>query len=259
MHHRIKARCCLAILKGDALRTKEETIRLIVSEFGYNPLEALGTDFEGSDKIPPGRHVYEDVPKLLAWHGADLLLPFLKSKDADIALDALFVFSEMESEGAELTEAAAEFLDHPYDHVRWNAMEGLLFRRSKLSPRVLALCLRAADDETLLVRTKAIEFIAASTLSKLEAALEFFSSQDRVEQHKRGLEILTRSCETAALIDQIACDEKIISCYTCAKILRNAKEGELIDISDEKVTSEEVAFLKFKLEIMSRRFPDRYK
>lgn len=240
------------------MKAKEETLELIVSEFGYNPLEALGLDFERSDQIPAGRKVYEDVPKLLAWHGTELLLPYLKSNDASTASGALFVFSEMQSEGPELIEAAADFVNHPWEHVRWDAMEGLLFRLSKLSPRVLALCLKAADDETLSVRLKAIEFIAHSTLSKLEAALEFFSSQDKIEQHKKGLEILSQPCETTALIDQIPCDEKVISCYICAKILKVAKAGELIEIGDEEVTCGETAFVKFKLEIMKRRFPDRY-
>ena len=223
----------------------------ITSEFGYHPLEALNP--ANAKTVPKGRSINEDVFKVLRKHGAELLLPYLTGEDTQESLNAVYIFSEMGGNTSRLVDAATKYISHTYGGARRDAMEGLLPHASNLSACVLAECLRAASDVEVRVRIKAIDFLAALPIERIESAQDFLTEQDHADQHKKGLEVLRQKAEIESLIDQVAGDDKVVSCYICAKILRLAKSGSFMSFKDKQINCGELDVVRAKVNVLKRR------
>lgn len=194
--------------------------------------------------------MFEDSLKLLGRHDARLLLPFLESEDPDTLINALHVFSEMRSPGAALIGPVLRRLGHPHPSVRWYTLDGLLLYLRRLPPKVLTLGLCLANDHSISVRKKVIEYISGIPLEKLEAACDILPSFVPRGPHQAGLKLLRHPAEIEALLEPVGKEDRVHGCYAAAAILKAAKSDNFVTIPDGYGDSEEVAFLRSKLNLM---------
>ncbi|MET1256300.1 hypothetical protein [Aliikangiella maris] len=227
----------------------QKNLKPILKSFGYNPLEAI--EAGDNQSIPSGRHIFEDALKVLEMYGVDLLIPLLKSENSNTVTNALHVFSELGRKGEILIDDVVPYLDSEDESARWYVLDGLLSHLVDLPIQYIVMGLKTANDESTRVRKKAVEFISALSINKIKAAQKFL--QEQLEQHKKGLDILSEPTKGECLLDKYLDDERVFSCYLFAKIIKQAKLGELIEIKDNQITDTIVEFVVLKLELLKKR------
>lgn len=230
--------------------SNEHSIEQTLYELGYDPLVALNPN--DAHNVPEGRSKFDDSLTVLERHGAKLLLPFLESEDPETLIDALHVFSEMRCSGAALIGPALRRLGHPHPSARWYTLDALLIYLRRLSPEVLALGLSLANDKYARVRKKVIEYIAGIPPEKLEGAHACLPPFVPREPHRIGMNLLMQPEKIDVLVDRIPGESRIVGGYMGAAVLRAAKSGNFVMISDSQAACEEVAFLRAKLDLMQQ-------
>ena len=229
------------------MRTERETIR---EEFGYDPIETLSKDIW--DEIPTGRIVMSDATTAVARVGAEVLRPLIVDGRPNISSRALRIFSELGKAGAVLVNEVLDVLDHPYETARWDALDGLTYHLSALTPKQVSKAIVLASDPKPLVRTKVIEFLAAVPVSKIEAAHNFIDPNDHLAEHEKGLEFLKSPVSANMTVEAISKSGMVTSCYVLASLIVAANSGKSVEIPEGIIESEEVAYVLRRMKLKAR-------
>ncbi len=213
----------------------------------YDPFKALAQ--RTGSLVTDERNVFADAVQAFQPNDPEPLLQLFHSENRSTITNALYVYSELGKRGRGLEDEALKLLNHPDPSARWYIIDGI---GSRVEPQQLARLLVLCNDEAARVRFKMADLISCIHTSRLEQAHAFLRTTQKLECHRRGLEILKSDATPEQLISLAVESHRIEACYCYASIIIMAKAGQFAEIDEADSDTQELRYLRNKIELLKK-------
>lgn len=119
------------------------------------------------------------------------LLLLFNRQEPEIVKTAIFIAAELGSKAASFLPIASEFLDHPINWVRSDAIDCILTCATEANGKEIASVITMLSDLEGAIRWKVMEFLTNASLGQLFAGLNYFEKHRPISEQIPGLRWLS--------------------------------------------------------------------